>query len=417
MSGMKTVVIALVLTAPAAFGATHTWIAKHAGVWSDTANWDGGVPLAGDDVVLTSSSTNDLPPGLELHSIRIIGGTVIFGNEIVLGAGGFNDSTHFFVPIARDQAMFSKITLASSQTWVDDGNPPETTMIGPTNLNGATLTLVNTQFIIQSISGSGAIVMTSGFDTIEASTFTGPITVNGGWLDFTGRSLGALTVKPGGTFIVADNPLTSGSIAFDAASGQTAGFRVFARFLTLPTIHVTGSVALQNAALDLSISYEGLPAGTPVPLINNDDFDPVAGTFLGLAEGAIINNGHGQSFRISYIGGDGNDVTLTMLASPANSTTTSVKASANPSASGQTVMLTAMVTGAQAQSDVGFYDGGVLLGTSALDGSGRATLAAALPAGLHVVTAAYSGTQTIATSQGTLKLTVEQPRLRAVRRR
>ena len=408
---MKAVVIALALMAPAAFGATRTWIAKHAGMWSDAATWNGGVPLAGDDVALTGSSTNDLPPGLEIHSIRIVGGTVISGNEIVLGAGGFNDSTHFFVPIARDQAMFSKITLASSQTWADDGDPPETTMIAPTNLNGATLTLVNTHFIIQSISGSGGIVINSGSNSIEASTFTGPITINGGWLDFTGRSLGALTVKPGGTFIVSDSPVTSGSIAFDTASGQPAGFRVFARFLTLPTIHVTGSVALQNAVLDLTISYEGLPAGTPVPLINNDDFDPIAGTFLGLAEGAIINNGHGQSFRISYIGGDGNDVTLTMLASPALSTTTSIVSSTN----GQIVTVTASVTGAQGQGNVTFYDGGVLLGTSSLDGSGHAMLATRLPVGAHVITAAYSGTQTIATSQGTLALTIRQPRLRAVR--
>ena len=62
MSGMKAVVIALALMSPAAFGATRTWISKHTVVWSNQANWDGGVPLAGDDVILTGSSTNDLSP-------------------------------------------------------------------------------------------------------------------------------------------------------------------------------------------------------------------------------------------------------------------------------------------------------------------------------------------------------------------
>ena len=48
-------------------------------------------------------------------------------------------------------------------------------------------------------------------------------------------------------------------------------------------------------------------------LIDNDGVDPVSGTFAGLNEGAIVTL-NASDFQISYVGGDGNDVTLTVVA-------------------------------------------------------------------------------------------------------
>ena len=39
---------------------------------------------------------------------------------------------------------------------------------------------------------------------------------------------------------------------------------------------------------------------------------PVSGTFAGLPEGSTVSSG-GTTWQISYAGGDGNDVTLTLL--------------------------------------------------------------------------------------------------------
>ncbi|MFL5330452.1 MAG: hypothetical protein ACJ8C4_16235, partial [Gemmataceae bacterium] len=44
-------------------------------------------------------------------------------------------------------------------------------------------------------------------------------------------------------------------------------------------------------------------------LIRVDGANPVVGTFDGLPEGAVVTFG-GVPFTISYVGGDGNDVTL-----------------------------------------------------------------------------------------------------------
>src|SRR5258708_28360698 len=130
------------------------------------------------------------------------------------------------------------------------------------------------------------------------------------------------------------------------------------------------------------------PASTRVP---SEGAGRVGGTFLGLPEGAIFGNG--MWARISYAGGIGNDVPLTPVSTAVTGTTTTITSSANPSAPGQVVTFTATVTSASGTpaGEVRFYDGGLLLGSSALSASGRAAPATSFAAGSHLGTAAYLG--------------------------
>jgi autotransporter-associated beta strand protein len=52
-------------------------------------------------------------------------------------------------------------------------------------------------------------------------------------------------------------------------------------------------------------------------LIDNDGTDPVIGMFSGLPEGALVVQSN-MPFRISYAGGDGNDVSLTRIVAPSS---------------------------------------------------------------------------------------------------
>ena len=53
--------------------------------------------------------------------------------------------------------------------------------------------------------------------------------------------------------------------------------------------------------------------GNQFIIVNNDSSDAVTGTFDGLAEGAVVSDSTGKfNFRVSYAGGSGNDVVLTM---------------------------------------------------------------------------------------------------------
>jgi hypothetical protein len=117
-----------------------------------------------------------------------------------------------------------------------------------------------------------------------------------------------------------------------------------------------------------------------------------------------FNNGSfSQTFKASY-SGDSNyppfSASVTQIFHDA--TTVSVSSSANPSAPGQNVVLTANVSGdcgagsfggpPEPTGSVTFSEGGSILGTVGLGNSTTATFAiSSLPAGDNVITSAYSG--------------------------
>lgn len=91
------VAFSLVIAAMAGHGriahaaATRTWTGLGASNnWSDAANWDTGVPLAGDDIVFPASAsrktnTNDLAPNTAFTTIQFDGsGYAIAGNSLHL---------------------------------------------------------------------------------------------------------------------------------------------------------------------------------------------------------------------------------------------------------------------------------------------------------------------------------------------
>ena len=52
--------------------------------------------------------------------------------------------------------------------------------------------------------------------------------------------------------------------------------------------------------------------GMVLTVISNTSANPISGDFSNLADGAIVNV-NGNNFQASYEGGDGNDLTLTVV--------------------------------------------------------------------------------------------------------
>ena len=76
---------------------------------------------------------------------------------------------------------------------------------------------------------------------------------------------------------------------------------------------VEQSVDLNGGSLDLTYLEGGvIKKGDTFTIIDNKGTIPVQGTFKDLPEGAEITAG-GVTFKISYVGGDGNDIVLTAL--------------------------------------------------------------------------------------------------------
>ena len=118
----------------------------------------------------------------------------------------------------------------------------------------------------------------------------------------------------------------------------------------------------------------------------------MTGTFAGKAEGGEFAVA-GKPFRITYAGGDGNDVVLRAL--NAFTSKTAVSSSKNPSTFGDSVTFTATVTGTTGTptGTVTFLDGSTTLGTATLDPGGIAAFStSALAVGSHTISAATRAT-------------------------
>jgi mucin-19 len=120
-------------------------------------------------------------------------------------------------------------------------------------------------------------------------------------------------VKP--TFDGTDVTASTVSFASDLEiiiNGTTAGDGTG---MTHTQLTVVGIVDLDGVDLVLSGSY--VPAiGETFTIVDNDGVDAVISTFSGLPEGERITNflGSGLDATITYMGGDGNDVVLTVVA-------------------------------------------------------------------------------------------------------
>ena len=59
--------------------------------------------------------------------------------------------------------------------------------------------------------------------------------------------------------------------------------------------------------------FQTLTIGTVFTVINNTAATPISGTFANLEDGSTINATAGNKLQVSYEGGTGNDLTLTVV--------------------------------------------------------------------------------------------------------
>jgi autotransporter-associated beta strand protein len=191
---------------------------------------------------------------------------------------------------AIGQSGTSKLTEAGSGVLVLSG---VNTYTGGTTVSSGTLLIDGSQ-------AAGGVTVDSGA-TLGGSGTTGPVTVAAGG-----------TVEPGAT--IGTQVLNTTNLALDSNSTFAALLNGTSPGTGYDQINVSGTVSLNNSTLNLSVGAGFTPAiGSTFTLINNDGADPVTGAFQGLAEGATFIVA-GMTFQISYVGGTGNDVTVTRTA-------------------------------------------------------------------------------------------------------
>jgi hypothetical protein len=208
-----------------------------------------------------------------------------------------------------------------------------------TNLTlGATAELIGVDGVFANITGrlvgnSGSVTLLSGASLTAPGNFAnyGTVTVASG-CSFTADTL---TNEPGGVVIgggtihtpgTAGPPMlaNSGQVRPSSAGGSlvlgagysqdnSGNFTVQLNGTTAGStydqLEVAGPVTI-GGTLSVS-STANYPVGTQFVIIRNDGAGPITGTFAGLPEGALLA-AHSQPYSISYHGGDGNDVMLTV---------------------------------------------------------------------------------------------------------
>jgi hypothetical protein len=148
----------------------------------------------------------------------------------------------------------------------------------------------------------GTVTVVDDFSSVLSTT------ISGGAIAGTG-SLGQI-YGLSGSILPGDNVGTLNVGTTSLNSLMTFGLQVGTVSGISDQLSVTGLVSLNNALLSVTAG-QYLTVGNVFTIISNNATDAVSGTFLNQPQGSLYTVGN-YTFQISYIGGTGNDVTLTV---------------------------------------------------------------------------------------------------------
>lgn len=284
-------------------------------------------------------------------------------------------------------------SISGNNTWGSNVNLAGTMQLAYIGVDTGTLTLsgkINGGSSTLQKTGAGTLII-SGNGNNQGSTVVGagtvyqigqdnvPVFVNtSGTLSGDGK-IGNLNMTAGQNGTVTPGTQTS-NVAVLTTSGIIAQSSVGVFSFDLNTsgtvagtaydqLAVNGNVNLSGRpVLDVNLNFAPIARGTSYTIINNDGSDPVVGTFNGQAEGSLITvldtTGNSVSYRISYVGGTGNDVTLTCVGVLTTNILTSSDVD-NLTQYGESVTFTSTisaVTGTVTSGTVTYFDQGVSIG-------------------------------------------------------
>jgi autotransporter-associated beta strand protein len=290
-------------------------ISGSGGLSVDGIGADQGLYLAGDNTFSGTVSVNSGYLVLDHPHALGAGGSLADGTSV--GAGG---TLVLHVDIANEH-----LTLAAGGGTSGNGNVQSNGVRvwgGPVVLNNVGSTTTTFNLLGSQVTFSGAVTGAGGF--LCCNQTSGKIALSGSGSTYSGPS--SFSLNGGGTLLMlADNSLspnsavilggtTGGILDMGAFSGTAASFSGSANSVLRMTagqkFTVNGAVALNNSTLTLSVV--GDPAiGTVFTILDKTGAGAITGTFGGLAEGATVTVGP-FGMKISYVGGTGNDVTLTL---------------------------------------------------------------------------------------------------------
>jgi len=298
---------------------------------------------------LESSNAGDFAVG------ALSGGSVIFSDTASAGSValtayglGLGGTIQFLGDSTGGTGQVRFIYPGNETLDISGHNPPGVTIgslaggYGIVNLGANTLTVGSNNLTTSYsglIEGSGSVIkIGTGTLTLNGSnTYTGGTTVNSGVLYVTngagsGTGTGSVNVR---TSTLAGNGIIAGGVTIGRRAslepnnngtgiltiqGALSLLRASALSWKIDLAHLNVGRALANGVtistgsrFNVIATGNGtLTIGTSFVIISNTSVNPIAGTFDNLSDGAIITV-NGNNLQANYEGGDGNDLTLTVV--------------------------------------------------------------------------------------------------------
>ncbi|MEY4225956.1 MAG: hypothetical protein RL190_713, partial [Actinomycetota bacterium] len=313
---------------------------------------------------LTVDGNLDLDPAGAIPFTTTLAAARIDGSGAIRCGNGANCGT-----------VIAQVTDASGATAFSGGFGGATGSLGNLNVRKAgagTLVLSGTSRTSGNIAVAAGELRTTSTGAIGGGPSAGTVAVA---VDVGARLSGSGSVG-GGDSLGGSGLNVPGTIDLDGLAGPetmtTAALHLVGGTLEVGVdsaaahsqLQVANAVTLTGDTVLRVRAGSAIPDGTTVVIVRKTHVAAVNGTFAGLPEGATVTPTSGPgSFRITYAGGDGNDIALTWIAPPA--TDRGAGGSAAP----------ASVVRATTPRRVG----DALVSTVTVDGPGRITQTATLP--------------------------------------
>lgn len=303
-----------------------------AGATGGTCTFSKGSPTAGNATLIANGGSNGGGGGFFTFDNFSTGGTArveVFGN------GYLDISTHGSQLMTIGSLEGDGIVYLGDNTLTIIGNGLDTTFSGTllpgdpaggpgtgalTKSSSATLTLAGANLYTAGTTIMDGTLVVS--NTVGSATGTGAVLVNAGTLAGGGTIAGQVTVGTGsGTGAILAPSLgnnkqltlaVQSSLTLNADATYTCTFKA-KRNRARTDLVVANGVTINGATVNLSGQTQGsLKRGLTMTIVNNRSANPISGTFSNLPDGGIITV-NGNNLQASYEGGDGNDLTLTVI--------------------------------------------------------------------------------------------------------
>jgi autotransporter-associated beta strand protein len=248
-------------------------------------------------ITLTGNAKLDLSthkaPGVTIGSLAGKGSALLGANTLSIGS---NNQSTTFSGVTQGTGGVSK---TGTGTLTVSGN---NTYTGPTVVGAGVFVANNKR---GSATGSGSVNVQAG--TLGGQgALSGPVTIG------TGSGKGAFLAPSA----AAKQPVTlslTNTLTFNSDATYTCALQASKKKSANDEVVANGVTIASGAQFNLVAKVQGkLKPGMSFAVISNTASTPISGTFANLADGAIITVGN-TKLQASYEGGDGNDLTLTVV--------------------------------------------------------------------------------------------------------